>query len=211
MRKDLASSPDVTISTYSLLALGFALWVGLLANAGHLIFRALRHDEHGVGLAALTLVLWLDVLSFLTGFSIGWAVAIVNAILGVVLALLAKHYRLQVLFATFLSLLLALFMRGHLPWARVALQLALVATGAASGMAAGAYWRRGAQRTFGAWGLALAGCLFGLGLTGSPPMSLWFAVAAVLASWVLAILSKHYRWQLALIGVAGLFWALSAT
>jgi hypothetical protein len=60
----------------------------------------------------LVLVSWLDISSFLGGFSIGPFTAIITVVIGSIFAALTSHYRPQFIFATGVSFLLMLALRG---------------------------------------------------------------------------------------------------
>lgn len=192
-------------SLHPLRILGLGLGLAVVVSAGRMIRYVPHRQEQAFGVAALTLVALLNVASWLTGFSVGWALSILNGILGLSLTMLTTHYRPHILFATLTSLLLALFMRGHfLPARQILLVfLAIVTVGAGVRVVYNRQHRR--EPAFSFAGMAMVACLGGLALLTSPPIATWLTLLTVGVSVLMGILS--YQWQFLLVSGAGLLWA----
>lgn len=100
--------------------------------------------RRGAGFAALALVSWLALFSFLAGFSIGLVLAMGNMLFALVCTIWYRPQRAEFAFVTVVSMLLALFMRGHWPPARPLLVALLLA---AAVLQLRRFWARRAERS----------------------------------------------------------------
>jgi hypothetical protein len=189
------------------------LWAALVLVLTEIIRYASHRNEPEFGVLAVALVAYLDAISFMSGFSIGWALSILNVALGLTLTALTTHYRRQILFVTLVGLLLALSLRGHFFWfAFPTLQtlLAMTVMGAALQVARG--WWHQDKRTLSSAGIALVACLAGLTLLILPHSSplatgLFFCTTAMSA--LLGILATQYRLSFFIVGTFSLLWAIA--
>lgn len=188
---------------------GIVLWLGLILAIGNVIRHGVHRKERAFGLAGLTLVAWLDLLSFLAGFSIGWILSIISIALGLFLAAVAAHYRRQILFAAFVGLLLGLFMRGHYLPAREILEFLLAGATLRGLVLVLRNWNSRDDETFGAASLGALACSGGLALLVPPSAGAYIAIATTGMGLILGMLSKYFRWQLFLLAGGTVLWALN--
>lgn len=188
------------------IGLGCAILVAIQQVIGHISQR----NGKIFGFAGLTLVGLLNVFAFVGGFSIGWSLALLNIVLSLILAMLAKHYRLEILFASLISLLLALFLRGHFLPAREILELLVFIIGVGAGVqiAQNSLSRR-AKNT--KTQLVMVACLgfLSLLLGDRHEVAIGLAVFVSITSIWMAISSKSYSWYFLLISASCLLWVIN--
>ncbi len=189
--------------------LGGGLLFVLLLAIWQVLCNVSQRENRAFGFAGLTLVALLDVFAFMGGFSIGWAVSLLNVGLGLAFIKLAKHYRLEILFASLISLLLALFLRGYfLPAYEIAeILLTIVGIGAIVKIAQNwTHWREGS--VIETTGLAMVACFGFLSLLSNdnPAFASGVAVVAVIVAVLFIIYSRQYRWQFALVSMGCFLW-----
>lgn len=167
--------------------------------------------RRGAALSALVLVSWLAIFSFLAGFSIGWVLAMGNMLLALTCAIWYRGRRTEFVFVTVASMLLALFMRGHWPPARLVLVALLVV---ATLFQARRLWTGRTQRSepqaqlgFQMVGLAL---MLSLLLTASQ-WGLVFGLLAAAASLFLAFRQPFYKSHSAIASAVSLAWLYMLT
>jgi hypothetical protein len=173
-----------------------------------MIYRSLERRKLTIGVYAVTLVASLDVAAWLSGFSIGWILSIVNVVIGSVLTTLSPDYRRPILFATLASLLLALSLRGHFFLAYYILQALLAITSLGVAVQVTRNWSRRKEPAFGSAGMVMVACLGGLALVIDPfepfVASKTLALFTIGLSVILLVLSKNYRWHYLVVGVTSL-------
>jgi len=191
--------------------LGIGLWSVLLIAIWHVARNAQKRKDKSFGFSALMLVAWLDVVAFLGGFSIGWSISLINIFVGLAFVMLTKHYRLEILFASLISLLLALFMRGHFLPAQGFLEVLLfiVSIGAAAQMIRS--WKYREVQKVKTAGLIMVACLgfLSLLLGSNRIVAIGLAVLAGVASIFLAMSSLDHRWKFFLISTGCLLWIMN--
>lgn len=161
--------------------------------------------REGVSLPLLMLLGWLTLFAFLSGFSIGWLLSIINVFIAIGFLLFSSQRRSGFSFLAAVNLLLALALRGHWPPAHALLKLGLAVALAVS------FWRlyaaRGekqpdedAQTGLQVSGLSLLlGFLLADGVSGM--LLLVFAIVA--SGWF--YWRGHYRGYFALLGLVGIW------
>jgi hypothetical protein len=164
------------------------------------------------GVLAVALVAYLDAISVMT-VSIGWVLSVMNVVLGLFLTALTTHYRRQILFATLVSFLLALFLqRDFFPPAPNILRtlLAITAVGAAVQVVRG--WWRKEKGALGSAGIVMVACLAGLALLISSyplPLTIGLFLFTAGMSALIGILSTQYRLSFFIVGTFSLLWAIT--
>jgi hypothetical protein len=138
--------------------------------------------------------------------------SIMNVVLGLFLTALTTYYRRQILFATLVSLLLALSLRGHFWSAFYILRtlLAITAVGAAVQVVRG--WRRKEKGAFSSAGIVMVACLAGLALLISSypsPLAIGLFLFTAGASALVGILSTQYRLSFLIVGAFSLLWIIT--
>lgn len=190
------------------------LGIGLVCALPVAIWQVLHHVSHRkdkvFGFAGLTLVALLDVIAFVGGFTIGWGLALLNIALGLTFAVLAKHYRPAILFASLISLLLALFMRGHFLPAREILEVLLLIVGIGGGTQIVRNWLSQKAQNIGTQ-LVMVACLgfLSLLLGDKRELATGLAVLVSMISIWIAMSSGYYRWYFLLISASCLLWVIN--
>lgn len=162
-----------------------------------LLVQALRSgQERLAGLYAVSLVGWVSVFSLITGFSIGWFISIVNILIGILLFVLIKAFRIPVAIGTLISILLALSLRGTFfpAWFILSGVLGISAITSVIGMII--YREKRTDEAFSLASLSLIACLAGIAfyfIPHTPSLSRWIAVGTVCIGGILVFLIKHYR------------------
>jgi hypothetical protein len=185
------------------------LWSGLvLALIQTLRYAKQLHSEE-FGVSALGLLAWINIFSFMGGFSIGLITIGINLIFGAILVFIVAKYRSQILFVTAASLLLLLFMRDFLPLARLLLELLLV-----SGLAVSLFqiYRSRKNRNQSEFSLACLGSVgilyfLSLLLNEIEPATISLAILAFVGAIVSIYLSSHFRWHFVFLSLVSLTWA----
>ena len=172
-------------------------------------YRALQDGRSAVGLNALTVVVCLDVIAWLSGFTIGWLLSLANAALGLLLAGLATHYRPQILLATLVSLLLALFMRGHFVPSRLILEILLGLASAGAAIKIVRTLQRREARPVSTSSLAMVACLGGLALLVDSPMTSVLAFLTIALCALLAAFFREQRWRFLLVSWVSVVWVIN--
>jgi len=182
------------VSWTNILALVFIL--NIVFSFAALLFTLRAGDKSRAALHAVFLVGWLGVFALLTGFSIGWLVSFLAVITGAVLTILFPTHRFGLAVATGISVLLALSLRGTVPWAYSVLLSVLVAVVTASIVILAINRKQLSEEKIHLTALSLAGGLSALGYYGFfiiPNISRWIILLSAASCLVLAILGKRYR------------------
>ncbi|MCL4258449.1 MAG: hypothetical protein KJZ53_07970 [Anaerolineales bacterium] len=166
-----------------------------------------RDGQEGASLPLLRLLGWLTLFAFLSGFSIGWLLSVINVFAAVAFLVFSSQQRSGLGFLTVVNLLLALALRGYWPPAHALLKLGL-AVALIIGL-----WRlfaaRGKEKPAEDTqiGLQVSGLSLLLGFLladGVAGLGL-LALAVVASGWF--YWRGHYRGYFALLGLIGI-WGL---
>lgn len=164
-----------------------------------------RDGQEGASLPLLMLLGWLTLFAFLSGFSIGWLLSIINVFIAIAFLLFSSKHRTGLAFLMVVNLLLALALRGHWPPAQLLLKLGLAVALAAS------LWRLYAARgkeqpdKDAQIGLQVSGLSLLLGFLLADGGLLLLVFAVVASAWF--YWRGHYRGYFALLGLIGI-WGL---
>ncbi len=120
---------EIGVSPQNILAI--YLIGNIILMAVLMVFQVRSGQKRNIALNATFLVCWLDVFSFVTGFSIGWLISVVKIFVGVLFLSLVKYFRLPIAVTTCVGLLLALSLRGFFGPAVYILYILLIGGGVA--------------------------------------------------------------------------------
>lgn len=184
---------------FAVLIIISTIWAGVSS-----IWYRITRQEGAFALSCLALASLLNIMAYLTGFTIGIPVAIIGLIVGIVALTLIKQYKIEFLISCVMSLLLLLSMQG-ITTSRLILIILLGI------MVAREAWnlRKGRDITLGLTIVKMLAYLFGISLLlpsrYSPVLSSLNLVIAIL----FFIKVKQYRWQSMLISVSNFLWLLN--
>jgi hypothetical protein len=184
----------------------YTLAITALASLYVLGRDATDRQSRAFGLAALSLIASLDVMSLLAGFSIGTVMAVVAIPLALLLAWGSGTFRMPLALMAVATVLMALALVWGNTFRTVqwTLGFGLGAVGVLALMRMVQFWDTRDSGEFGGWSLALAAALGGMGLIFSindpSGIGLWAARLGALAAATLTFFSPRY--QLGLVAVA---------
>ncbi|MGH2583064.1 MAG: hypothetical protein ACRDFQ_09250 [Anaerolineales bacterium] len=185
------------------------VWGGLLVSAVQFALGLTDKRSPEFGFSGLLLIGWLTVFSFMSGFSIGLFIAIINIGLGITVLSITRHYRPHFAFAIFANVLLALFMRDTLPGARSLLALLSIGGLVYSFYKLFRYRTMREEIAFARTSLAVVAFLFFLSLllqNYATIVPITFTLLAVACGVLFTVTAKHYRGNLAIMSALSLAW-----
>ena len=162
-----------------------------------LLIQVLRSGQKRLeGLFAVSLIGWGNVFALVTGFSIGWVFSMVNTLIGIILLVLIKTFRIPIAIGALISILLVLSLRGIFIPAMFILYWVLGISAFASMIVMMNSREKRADETFSLASLSLVACLTGLAfyfIPGTPFLSKWIAIGTACIGGILVIIMKQYR------------------
>jgi hypothetical protein len=198
------SHPMTSFPVHPLTLLFYGLTLTALGALIQLLRRSRRRRSDSYSLAALTLLGCLDVMGFLSGFSIGPLVLVIAAVVAILLALSVRTYRRPVRLLALATLLLAFGMwTGAFAVIRQILTLGLALGTLVASLQLGRTWPAWRSLPFGDWALTLCACLGGLSLlVGATAGGIWAMVPLVAAGLGLGLAMLSPRRRVALLAIA---------
>lgn len=184
--------------------------VTIMSTIWALICMSLHWQErqkNAFALSGLGFVSLLNVMAYLTGFTIGRLVAISALLTGLLLASLVKQYKIEILVSSVASLLLWSDMQG-IVFSRTILVAILGLMAIREGWEL-KDWREHNEIALPT--IKMLGYLFGISLLLPPEYSPFLSFALAGIGGVLVIRAKQYRWQIGLISISSILWLLNTT
>jgi len=166
-----------------------------------------ERQKTAFALSGLSFVFLLNVMAYLTGFTIGRLLVISALLAGLLLASLVKQYKIEILVSSVVSLLLWSDMQG-IVFSRTILIAVLGVMAIREGWKLKNWQERNEIALPTARMLAY---LFGISLLLPPEYSPFLSFLLAGIGLVLVIRTKQYRWQIVLISISSILWLLNTT
>jgi len=166
-----------------------------------------ERQKTAFALSGLGFVSLLNVMAYLTGFTIGRLLVISTLLAGLLLARLVKQYKIEILVSSVTSLLLWLDMQG-IVFSRTILIAILGVMAIREGWEL-KDWRE--RNEIALPTVKMLAYLFGISLLLPPEYSPFLSFVLAGIGGVLVIQAKQYRWQIGLISISSILWLLNTS